>query len=195
MPRVDITPTLLGVLLCSVLILLGPLYTADGYNVVAHTSSQLGAQNTPFAWLMNLGFIALGVGVGIDARRIWWIVPFVSVIFLMFAAAMAMTGVFSLQPIDPALPYNDMWHVLHSVFAMAAGICFCVGAIGYGMFRRAGAAKWISIGAGMAATGLSVAIFSLPELQGLLQRLMFAVTFTWLAVYLPHAKPPPRHQS
>jgi len=192
MPRFDITPTLLGVLLCSSMILLGPLYTVDGYSMVAHTSSQLGAQNTEGSWLMNLGFIALGFGVGIDARRIWWIVPFVSAIFLMFAVAMIMTGVFSLQPIDPALPYNDMWHVLHSVFAVAAGICFCVGAIGYGLFRRVGAAKWISIVAGLLATGLSLAIFMLPEVQGLLQRLMFAVTFTWLAVYLPHIKPPLR---
>ncbi len=186
MPILVLTPTRLGVLLCGALILFGPFYTVDGYSIVSHTVSQLGAQNTPGRWWMNLGFLVLGIGVGLDARRIWWTTPFVSVFFLMFAAAVAMMAVFSSEPVDPALPSSDMWHLLHAVFATAAILCFCSGAIGYGYHRWPGPAKWIGIGVGVSAGLLWLAAFIVPEIQGALQRLMYAFIFVWLAVYLPH---------
>lgn len=190
MPRPLLSSTLLGVLVCSLLILFGPLYTTPGYSVIAHTSSDLGAQNTPYNWLMNIGFVALALGVGLDARRVWWQAPFISVMFMLFAAAMALTGVFSLRPIDPALPFDDRSHMLHSVCATIVGVCFCVGAIGYGFYTRSARARLVSFAASISATLLSLGIFMMPDLEGLLQRLMFLITFSWLAIYLPRAARP-----
>lgn len=185
MPLPVLSSTHVGVLLCGGMILLGPLYTVEGYSVVMHTVSQLGAQNTPGRWWMNFGFLALGIGVGLDARRIWWTAPFVSVIFIMFAAAVAMMAVFSSRPVDPDLPYSDMRHLLHAVFATAASLCFSVGAAAYGLFYRSGSAKWLSIGAGVSAGLLWFTAFILADIQGALLRLMYAFMFVWLWVYLP----------
>lgn len=46
-------------------------------------------------------------------------------------------------------------------------------------------AKRLSLFAAIAATGLSLVMVILPDYQGLLRRLMFVITFTWLVVYLP----------
>ena len=60
---------LVGVLLITVAIVLGPLYTASGYSIVTNLVSELGAQHMPNAWIMNAGFIAFGVGVTVSAAR------------------------------------------------------------------------------------------------------------------------------
>ncbi len=186
MPIPAIPPTHIGVLLCGMMVMLGPLYTVEDYSVVSHTVNQLGAQNTPGRWFLNLGFLTLGIGVGLDARRLWWTAPFVSVFFIMFAIAVAMMAIFSPRPIDPAQAYSDMGHVLHAVFATAGSLCFCVGAAAYGFYRRTGPAKWLGIGAGVVALLLWFTVFTMPDIQGVLQRLMYTVVFAWLAAYLPH---------
>ncbi len=182
------SPTLYGVLACALLMLLGPLYTAPGYSVIAHTSSDLGAQNTPMNWLMNLGFIALGAGVFLDARRLWWRAPFVAAVFIVFGLTMALTGVFSARPTSTSLPYSDMADLMHSVMAGFVGVSFTLGAVSFMFLESGSPRKRLCLGAALWATACSLAMVYLPDYQGLLQRLMFLITFPWLAAFLPQAK-------
>ena len=38
-----------------------PWYSTPEYSIMNNTLSQLGAQNTPNAWIMNLTFVSLGI--------------------------------------------------------------------------------------------------------------------------------------
>ena len=128
---------------------------------------------------------ALGIGVFVDARKLWYQAPFLTPIFIMFGAAVALTGVFSLRPIDEALAYNETSHALHSVFATIAGFSFTIGAIAFGFFEKSRKGKIACFAAAVIATLLSVLMAFLPDFQGLLQRLMFMATFSWLIIFIP----------
>jgi hypothetical membrane protein len=172
--------------MCGALILLGPLYAGPGYNATSHTVGDLGAQGAAFGWAMRLGLVMLGVGVALDARRLWWRAPFVSLLFLTLAGAVALSPVFSPRPLHPDMPFSDTAHVLHHAFAAMAGVCLCVGVAGYGFVTGAGRAKAISFAVCAATVLLSLAMILWPDLGGLLQRLMLAAAFAWMVAFLPN---------
>lgn len=185
MKKIPLSPTLFGVFACSAPIILGPFYTAAGYSVLAHTSSDLGAQHTPFNWLMNIGFLLMGLGVAYDARQHWYKAPLVAILFVIFGVAMALTGVFSLRPIDEGLSFDETSHALHSVFATITGFAYTAGAVTCGFVEKEQPRKLWCFVAAVLATILSAAMAFLPGYEGLLQRVMFAVTFSWIAVFIP----------
>ena len=39
-----------------------PFYSVESYSIVQNTTSHLGAQHAPYAWVMNTTFILLGLG-------------------------------------------------------------------------------------------------------------------------------------
>ncbi|MER2531972.1 MAG: DUF998 domain-containing protein, partial [Candidatus Competibacter sp.] len=102
----------LGILTFAATILLGPLYTVEGYSVTANTISELGAQRTPNNVVAIIGFVAFGLGIASDwlRHRSWATVP-----FLLFGIFVAAAGLLPHRPIDPEIPYNDLVHRLHSV--------------------------------------------------------------------------------
>lgn len=180
--------TLYGVLMCALLMLLGPLYTAPGYSLLAHTASDLGAQNTPMNWLMNLGFGAFGVGVFLDARRLWWRAPFVAATFLCFGLSMAMNGVFPARPFGPNLPFSDIADMMHLVMAAFAAITFIVGAASFLFIEADNRRKRLCGAAAVWAMICVAAMLYWPDLQGLIQRLLALVALPWLAAFVPQGK-------
>lgn len=174
--------TKFGILIFAAAILLGPFYTVDGYSVVANTVSQLGAQRTPNNVVAIIGFVAFGLGIVIEwlRHRSWATVP-----FLLFGVFVAAAGLLPHRPIDPALPYNELVHRLHSVMATASGIAVTLGFLWQGI--RANTTKIRICGFYMAGICLTLpmAMFAMPEFQGLIQRLMYFQVFIWLWFVYP----------
>ena len=179
---------LVGVLLITVAIVLGPLYTASGYSIATNLVSELGAQHMPNAWIMNAGFIAFGVGVTVSAARRARATPFTAGMFLVFGMAMALAGVFSHQPLDRSTHYDELAARLHSLCATVAGFAFTIGAFAQSLHEREERC-WACWVAAASATGLPLLMLADPSHVGLTQRLMFVVTFLWLVVFLPSPRP------
>lgn len=78
-----------GILIFAATILLGPLYTVEGYSVTANTISELGAQRTPNNVVAIIGFVAFGLGIAIEwlRHRSWVTTPFL--LFGIFIAALS----------------------------------------------------------------------------------------------------------
>ncbi|MBK8183203.1 MAG: DUF998 domain-containing protein [Candidatus Competibacteraceae bacterium] len=78
-----------GILTFAATILLGPLYTVEGYSVTANTISELGAQRTPNNVVAIIGFVAFGLGIAIEwlRHRSWVTTPFL--LFGIFIAALS----------------------------------------------------------------------------------------------------------
>ena len=113
----------LFILLCVVMFIL-PFYSADGYSIIRHTTSQLGAQLTPNAWVMNLMFMAMGLACILEGwlhlKGFW----FHKVVISVFGIGLMMTAVFHHAPIDEGLAFNVREDMLHSVFATIVGFSF-----------------------------------------------------------------------
>jgi hypothetical membrane protein len=180
-----VTPTLLGVLVAGLAILVAPWVNVTGYTSIRHSISELGAQGAPNAWIMNAGFLAFGAGVLVDAARSIRQAVATGVLFLVFGVAMMLAGVFAHRPIDPAAAYSVREDDLHSLASSVAGASFALGVLAYGWTRRKLAHLWAHGPAIAAALLLPLGMIVLPETAGALQRVMFLVSFVWLAVFLP----------
>ena len=159
--------TLMGVIAIAAIILAGPGLTAPGYSVIAHSISELGAQNTPFSWLMNVGFAAFGLGVIVDAAQRLKGAPWVAASFLVFGFSLFGVAAFSHSPIDPAAAFDQA----------------------QSFYERTGVRRFLCWAACAAALALFAAMAAVPEAQGLLQRAMFLSSFIWLPVFLPPQRP------
>lgn len=178
-------PTRIGILAATAAIIISPLFTAPGYSLLRHSVSELGAQCAPNAWIMNLGFVVFGLGVFADAAKRIRDVPAGAISFMVFGASMALAGIISHRPIDRALSYDVLQDQLHSALAAGVGVGFAVGTLCFA-FAVSGRSARIACGmASASALAIPAGMNLLPDIAGVLQRVMFVISFGWLAVFLP----------
>jgi lysylphosphatidylglycerol synthetase-like protein (DUF2156 family) len=174
--------TKLGILIFAATILLGPFYTVEGYSVIANTVSELGAQRTPNNLVAIIGFVAFGLGIAIEwlRHRSWVTAP-----FLLFGIFITAAGLLPHKPIDPEILYNVLVHRLHSVMASASGIAVTLGFLFQGVRESTTKMRIYDFYMAGICLTLPMAMFAMPELQGLIQRLMYFQVFIWLWFFYP----------
>lgn len=172
----------LGILIFAATILLGPLYTVEGYSVIANTISELGAQMTRNNCVAIIGFVAFGLGIAIEwsRHRMWATTP-----FLLFGIFIAAAGLSPHKPIDPGIAYDETIHWLHSVMASASGVAVTLGILWQGFRENVTQKRIVAFYMAGICLILPMAMFALPELQGLIQRLMYFQVFVWLWFFFP----------
>lgn len=159
-------------------ILILPGFSSENYSTFRHTTSQLGAQGSPNAWIMNLTFILIGSATLLYVRKPLKGLYFHLIMATGFSLSLVLTGVFSLRPIDESIPFNKLHDTLHSVFASSTGVSFTMLAMASGLTQKTGKTPAFLIA--ILATLLSVLIFYIPEYAGIWQRLMFGCCFLWI---------------
>lgn len=144
-----------------------PFFSADNYSLVRHTTSQLGAQNAPYAWIMNAVFVLLGLGTTISAWRNLKRYPFQLILLVAFSVSIALTGIYSHAPIIEGLEYNKFHDSLHSLFATTTGISFTIFAFSFAFIASARKHKILAIVVGLSASILSLLMFSFDDYAGI----------------------------
>ncbi len=174
--------TRIGVLLFAATVIAGPLFTVPEYSAVRNLVSELGAQNTPRNWLMAAAFVALGTGIVIDGARRHAIhrLPFIA-----FGLLMALAGLFGHQPIAPSVPYIAWVHSAHLILATLAGVCITVALAWQAVRQPVQAQRAVAAGLAVACLALPLAMLQFPPVQGVIQRVMYALILAWLWVYYP----------
>ncbi len=160
------------------------LFSFDGYSILSNTTSHLGAQGSPNAWVMNFVFMCLG------AMSIWIVlsskIRFYQVVGMIFGLSLILTGVFRHAPLMDSIRTNLFHDQLHSVFASITGFSFTFLAAGHGFMSH----KWQRASGlimAVVATLIPLGMIALPTFMGLFQRVMFMSAFGWLFFYM---KPP-----
>lgn len=160
-----------------------PFYSSPGYSIFTNTTSQLGAQNTPNAWIMNLVFFGLGISVIFEGLRKLKGYYFNKLLIIIFGASLFLTGIYSHAPINPLIEFNLFHDQLHSLFASVTGFSFTLFAISMSFIQKESKQKMLSIFMAVFATLLSILIFNVSEYAGIWQRGIFISAFLWL-IYL-----------
>ena len=175
----------LGILIFAAAILLGPFYTVEGYSVIANTVSELGAQMTRNNFVAIIGFTAFGLGIVIEwlRHRSWVTIP-----FLLFGIFIIAAGLLPHRPINLAVPYNEIIHRLHSVMASAGGIAVTLGFLWQGLRESAIKKRIFDLYMASICLIMPMAMFSIPEFQGLIQRLMYVQVFIWMWFFFPNGR-------
>lgn len=160
-----------------------PFYSSELYSIIRNTTSQLGAQHTPNAWIMNLTFILLGLGSIASGWGVLRGYAFHRVVLILFGLSLVLTAFFHHAPIDKSVEFDLQQDWLHSLFASTTGFSFTIFALSVAFIVQKKIDGIIAAGAGILATALSMLMFNLPDWMGIWQRFIFILCFGWL-IYL-----------
>lgn len=157
-----------------------PAFSYSGYSILSNTTSQLGAQASPYAWVMNSAFALMGIAV---------IVPFwgslrhghyEDILPIIFGLSFVMVAIFQHEPGITGLAYNHTAALLHSVFATIMGIVISAYAVIKAMRADSTTDRILAVLALVSASGLSFLMYAVPAYTGVLQRIMFLSVLAWL---------------
>ena len=172
-------------LLCSVLALLyAPVLMPASYHWLAHTTSESGAQGLEGAWLARLGFFLYGFAVlllALALRHHWGRAAFV--MHAAFGVCMIGNAAFSSRSWLAGLPFDAMEDLLHSLMSNMVGTAFSLGVLAVLFQRRKTERLAIAFDLAAIATAIfiSLAMLHWSGIDGLIQRIMFAVAYVWYA--------------
>lgn len=168
----------IGIIVLAMLV--GPMFAPPEFSWLRHSTSEQAGQQLPGAWIMRAGFLAYGLGTLIAAVIDWPTRPFVRAALTAFGLGLVGTAVWSNASILPGTfsDLNEDW--LHSVASGVVGTAFAA-ACAARLFAPGGTKR-----DALAWTGLLMSVIfplamgAMPDLRGLLQRLMFAVSFVFV---------------
>ena len=160
-----------------------PFYSTEGYLLFKNTTSQLGAQSTPNAWIMNLTFFLLGTASIIEGWRHLKNYYFQKILITIFGLGLMFTAYFHHAPIIDGIPYSIFEDKMHSIFASIVGFSFTIFAISVAFIEKEIQKRILAFLTGLIATGLSLLMFNVPDYAGLWQRLIFILSFAWLIYF------------
>ncbi|HXK72076.1 MAG TPA: DUF998 domain-containing protein [Clostridia bacterium] len=175
-------------LLLFIVMLALPFFSAESYSIIKNTTSQLGAQNTVNAWIMNVTFIIVGVSCIAEAwlhlKQFW----FQKIVLSIFGLGLIFTGLFSHAPITDTVVFNPIEDQLHSVFASAVGFSFIIYAISSAFIENKKTSRILDLSVGLSTAALSLLMLFYPDFLGIWQRTMFIISFIWLIFMLERIK-------
>ncbi len=157
-----------------------PAYSYSGYSILSNTTSQLGAQASPHAWIMNSAFALMGASVIISFWGGLRLKCYEDTLPIVFGLSFVMVAIFQHEPGITGLAYNHTAALLHSVFATIMGIVISVYAIIKAMKADSTTDRILAVLALISASGLSFLMYAMPNYTGLLQRVMFLSVLAWL---------------
>lgn len=160
----------------------GPLYTVPTYSATGNLISELAAQHTPNNVVMAAAFVALGAAIVADARRrpVPAVVPFAA-----FGFFMALAGLFGHKPIAPGVGFDPLRHQAHAVLATLAGISITAALAWQALRERSPVRRAVAGALALLCLALPLAMLAWPAVQGLIQRVMYALLFAWLWASYP----------
>lgn len=165
-------------------LLAAPVFMPASYSWLAHTTSESGAQGVAYAWVARLGFLAFGLAVlwlAAVSRTVWANAALWR--HVAFGVFMTATAAFSHRAWIATAAFDPIEDALHSFTATAMGFAFALGVLARLLqrARRNEPGRAFDAVALAAATALPLLMAGLPNMDGLLQRLMFLVAYVWCA--------------
>ena len=174
---------LLAYILLLLVMFILPFYSSEGYLILRNTTSHLGAQNSPNAWIMNVVFLLLGICCIIESWRYLKDYWFHKILLTLFGIGLMLVAVFQHAPIIEGIAFNTFEDRLHSVFASLVGFSFTMFAFSAAFIEASNQRKALAFLLGISSMGLSMLMFGAPDFMGLWQRMMFILSFGWLIYF------------
>ena len=167
------------VLLILVMFIL-PSYSTPEYSIISNTLSQLGAQYTPNAWIMNFTFVSLGIGSLIAGWRYFEGFAFQRLFLILFGISLTLAAFFNHAPVNTLTQYKISEDGWHSYFIFTAVLTFVILTISSTFILEKHTDKLLATAAGVSVIFLSVLMSEMADAAGVWQRLLFIISFGWM---------------
>lgn len=165
-----------------------PYFSSKGYSILLHTTSQLGAQNTPYSWVMNMIFVLLGFTCIWKAFTYLKNYPIHRLLLVIFGFSLISTAIFQHAPIDKNLEYDILEDKIHSISASVVGFSFTLFSFSTLFIEKTKKRRIIALLVVFSSTLLSLFMFLLNGFSGIWQRLIFIISFAWIIFFLEEVK-------
>ena len=152
--------------------------SSQAYDWTKNTISDLGAQGYAMKPIMQIGFLGFGLlmSIGLVLNGLNWR----NAPILLYAVCVGMTGIFCTKPFVAAVDHSATEAMLHSVFAQLAGVAFTIGILVQLVSAERMSEKWGHLTFLVLVIGFSAAFGLVNTYQGVVQRLLYLVSFIWL---------------
>ena len=157
-----------------------PYFSAPEYSIIRNTLSQLGAQNTQNAWIMNFTFVSLGIGSVIAGWRYFEGFAFQRLFLILFGISLTLAAFFNHAPVNPLIQYEISEDGWHSYFIFTAGLTFVILTVSSTFIIENHTDRLLAAGAGLSVILLSALMTEVAQAAGVWQRLSFIISFGWL---------------
>jgi hypothetical membrane protein len=157
-----------------------PVYSTPGYSIIRNTLSQLGAQNTPNAWIMNFTFLTLGIGSIIAGWRYFDGFAFQRLFLVLFGFSLMLAAVFNHAPVNNLIQYKIQEDGWHSYFIFTAVLTFVILTVSTTFILEEQSSRLLTTAAGVTVIFLSILVSEVPNAAGVWQRLLFIISFGWM---------------
>ena len=157
-----------------------PLFNLPGYSIIRNTLSELGAQFTPEAWIMNSVFVSLALGSVIAGWGYFEGFGLHRIVLLLFCISLTLTAFFNHAPVNPDIQYNVREAGWHAYFACTAGLSFIILSIATSFILEKQQDRLMAKAAGISSIFFTVMMSEADLLAGIWQRFMFIISFGWM---------------
>lgn len=157
-----------------------PLFSVQGYSIIRNTICELGAQFSPFAWIINLAFILLALSSLIAGWAYFEGCTLHRILLLLFGISLTLTAFFNHAPVNSESTYNLKEAGFNAYFACSAVFSFIILSIATVFIVEREHQRFMAIAAGLSGIVLSVLISEMDQLAGVWERLLFIISFGWM---------------
>lgn len=163
-------------------IILAGFFTPESYQVAQNTVSEMAAQDLPNGWIMRVGFMGFGIllcsGILIQVKRKTYPLP-IAIPYAIYGISIFLTGIWS--TVFVGYPAEEVFSVtMHSFFATIAGVALIIAIMIHVWFAQNRLVKGLDILYIVLITGFSAMFALSTEYQGLIQRAMYLISFSWM---------------
>ena len=157
-----------------------PLLIVPDHSIIRNTLSDLGAQNSAGAWIINSILVALAFSSVISGWGFFKGFVFHRVFLVLFGVSIVLSAFFNHAPVNPAIPYNISEDGWHKYFASIVWITFVILAFSTSLILKKQTDRSLALIAGISVMLLSLLSSESEQTAGIWQMLRFIISFGWL---------------
>jgi len=157
-----------------------PLFSFPEYSITVNTLGDLGAQATPYAWIMNFLFVFLATGSVVAGWTYFDGLILHRFILVLFGISLTLSAFFNHSPVNTGVRFNITEAGLHEYFASTAIVSFIILSLATSFINVRQQQRLVAVIAGFSAIILSVMTSESDHLAGIWNRLLFMISFGWM---------------
>ncbi|HBC77109.1 MAG TPA: hypothetical protein DEO60_09730 [Bacteroidales bacterium] len=157
-----------------------PIFIKPGQSIIRNTISDLGAQNSAGAWIINSILVVVAFSSLISVWGCFKGFAFQRVILLFFVISIVLSAFFNSAPVNPSVPCNISEDGWHKYFTGITWIAFTILTFSTAMILKKQNDKSLNLVTAISVILLSLLSSEAEQTAGVWQRLLYIISFGWL---------------
>jgi len=157
-----------------------PAINVPDHYIFRNTLSDLGAQHSAGAWIMNSIFAALAISSVISGWGCTKGFIFQRIILSLFGISLILSALFNQAPVNPGIQYDISEAGLHLYFACTTRLTFILLAFSTLLMLEKRSDRILAFVTGVTVMLLAILASEADHTAGIWDRLMFITTFGWM---------------